>query len=221
MLRSLKNDIKDQPLFFGGYLLFLITMSIIVVAYTKKDFTILVNGNWSEFQDSFYKVLTHLGDGLTALVVLLLLCCLKWRYAIIGALGFGISAGITQILKRLVFKEKRPLIHFWDEIKYDDELHSALPVDELMSDNSFPSGHTTSAFSVFFILALVIRNKWFGLLAIILACLIAFSRVYLLQHFSNDIFLGAIIGGLTAWFVFAALNEKKWGAWADKSLLKW
>ena len=220
MLKSFITDIKDQPIFFKGYLLFLLVMSYLVSVYSKEDFTLMVNANWTSFQDSFFRVITHFGDGVVALLIIAVLAAFKWRYSIIAILCFGISAGITQFLKRVVFEAERPLMHFWTEF-HNGEMHSAIPVDDLMVKLSFPSGHATSAFSIFFVLALLFRNKVFGLVFIILAILISYSRVYLGQHYLEDIFAGAIIGGFISWLIYSFLNNRKWGSWSEKSLLKW
>jgi membrane-associated phospholipid phosphatase len=49
----------------------------------------------------------------------------------------------------------------------------------------------------------------------VLACLTAFSRVYLSQHFIMDIYAGSIIGTLTAigfYYLFYS-REREWHAW--------
>lgn len=65
---------------------------------------------------------------------------------------------------------------------------------------SFPSGHTASSFSVFTVVFIRCNtNVWIGIL--ILATLIAFSRIYLRVHYLTDVicgvFLGLIGGGLS------------------------
>lgn len=60
---------------------------------------------------------------------------------------------------------------------------------------SFPSGHTLSSFIAAFLL--IRADKRLGIFGIILASLIAFSRMYLYVHFLTDI-LGAI---LLAWII--------------------
>ena len=66
----------------------------------------------------------------------------------------------------------------------------------LPSKTSFPSGHAAgafaSAFSVFFI------NKKAGFFVFILACLIAFSRMYFYLHYPTDILGGFIVGFICA-----------------------
>ncbi|MCC8026876.1 MAG: phosphatase PAP2 family protein [Clostridium sp.] len=66
-------------------------------------------------------------------------------------------------------------------------------------DFSFPSGHSLASFaggvSIF-----LFDKKW-GLPAVMLAMLIAFSRMYLFVHFPTDVLAGAVIGTLTACLV--------------------
>lgn len=68
---------------------------------------------------------------------------------------------------------------------------------EVQHDFSFPSGHTTASFEgaavVFF------YNKKWGAAALVLASLIAFSRMYLYVHYPTDILGGVVLGVLFAW----------------------
>lgn len=59
-------------------------------------------------------------------------------------------------------------------------------------DFSFPSGHSMTAFASAVILLHV--DKRFGIPALILAFLLAFSRLYLYVHFPSDVLAGALIG---------------------------
>lgn len=63
-------------------------------------------------------------------------------------------------------------------------------------DSSYPSGHTYASFA--FATALLCCNKKLGIPAIILACMISFSRLYLYVHFPSDVFCGILIGILTS-----------------------
>lgn len=64
----------------------------------------------------------------------------------------------------------------------------------MYSQNSFPSGHSTSAFCLFFCLCIISPKVWQKIFFFCLAILIGFSRVYLSQHFFEDIYVGSIIG---------------------------
>ena len=68
-------------------------------------------------------------------------------------------------------------------------------------DYSFPSGHTVS--SIISAYMLTVANRQFGYVAIPLAALISFSRLYLYVHFPSDILasitLGILFGAITTW----------------------
>lgn len=71
---------------------------------------------------------------------------------------------------------------------------------------SFPSGHTASSFTAAGIM-LAMNNRW-CILALLLASLIAFSRVYLNVNYPTDILMGAILGLLCSRLVLAVLERK-------------
>lgn len=59
-------------------------------------------------------------------------------------------------------------------------------------DYSFPSGHSTSSFAVFTVVLLNLPQICIPVF--ILACMIAFSRMYLQVHYPTDVACGIIIG---------------------------
>lgn len=77
------------------------------------------------------------------------------------------------------------------------------------TDGSFPSGHTGASFaSVLVLFRSRSRLRW---PALVLAVLIAFSRLYLYVHFPTDVLAGAIIGsllGLAGWQLVNALYRR-------------
>lgn len=64
-------------------------------------------------------------------------------------------------------------------------------------DYSFPSGHTLCCFETAVPIFMCMSKKW-GTVAIAIACLVAFSRLYLYVHFPTDIIAGAVLGTLFA-----------------------
>ena len=84
-------------------------------------------------------------------------------------------------------------------------------------DSSFPSGHTASSFAAAFALlpALPKKKKVWFIPAIVLACIIAASRIYVCVHYPSDVFAGIIIGtviGIVAYFIAKAIIN-----WLEKS----
>lgn len=64
------------------------------------------------------------------------------------------------------------------------------------SDFSFPSGHTSASFAA--AVAIFACNKKWGIGAIVLAAVIAFTRLYLYVHFPTDVLAGLFLGTLCA-----------------------
>lgn len=64
------------------------------------------------------------------------------------------------------------------------------------SDFSFPSGHTSASFAA--AVAIFACNKKWGIEAIVLAAVIAFTRLYLYVHFPTDVIAGIFLGTLCA-----------------------
>lgn len=76
-------------------------------------------------------------------------------------------------------------------------------------DYSFPSGHTLS--SCIASLTLWLHHKRMGIAALILAVLIAFSRLYLFVHFPSDVVCAIVLGVLITIFVqyvFARVKKR-------------
>lgn len=164
--------------------------------------------------DNFFKYITHLGDGLFVLAVIVLLLFKKIQWGILTFWAFIFSGAITQALKNFVFDDVvRPTLGVGENI-----VHMVEGV-EMNHYLSFPSGHSTAAFALFFSLALINYNSKLGVLYFVVAFLAAYSRIYLSQHFPEDILAGSLIGVSTTLLVFAFLSPKM-GKWADRSLMR-
>ena len=101
------------------------------------------------------------------------------------------------ILKNLVARE-RP---FW--IDREVLLLMASP-----SDYSFPSGHSMNGFAGS--VSLLCIDRRIGIPAVILAAIIAFSRLYLFMHFPTDVFAGIVIGLVIALITNYVFWKKGW-----------
>ena len=102
-----------------------------------------------------------------------------------------------------------------NQFHLQSRLHSPRPywVDQrvkvlFQSETSFglPSGHAQTAASVWGIFAAHLKKKWARWLAIVVIFFIGFSRIYLGVHFTSDVLLGWLIGGLLV-LVFLKLEK--------------
>ena len=62
---------------------------------------------------------------------------------------------------------------------------------------SFPSGHTCASFAVALVCLRMLPGKW-GILPVVLAGMIAFSRLYLGVHYPGDVLAGFLVALLTS-----------------------
>jgi len=198
---------------------FLLVSLFLLIFYGKGPSHLLVNQWNSPITDIFFKYVTHLGDGAVFAIVILVLAFVRFRWALYELFAALITLIFVFIAKQLIFKgAPRPIAFF----ENDETLHLVEGV-KMHSWNSFPSGHTITAFAIFVTLVLIAKNNYLKTLFMLIAVLAGFSRVYLSQHFLGDIISGAVIGIFIAiasctivdnWALF------KKGNWIDKNLLE-
>ena len=180
-------------------------MFVLLMYYGKINCHLLLNSFHTTIGDYFFKYITEVG-GSIPFIILGLLLFYNYRNFIFLGLSQGLSSLITFVIKR-VMQIPRPSVIF-------NELGIELPVVngvDLHHSLSFPSGHTTTAFATFFVLAVIIKNKYIKLLCLIIAILGGYSRIYLSQHFITDVLAGALIGLLSAIIISPIFYEKQWG----------
>jgi membrane-associated phospholipid phosphatase len=214
----LYTTLKNNAFFLLPYLISLLILAPVLLIFSKPEIHLWINQFNSPFSDWIFKHLTFLGDGLFIILPALVLLFFSLRHFTFLIVAYFSTGLFTQVLKRVFFEDVvRPSRYFQD-------LSSLHLVDgvKMLSGRSFPSGHATSAFALFLCLALISTNRYFKLTCFFLAALVAFSRVYLSQHFLIDIYTGSIIGslGTLAFYQVFYQNNRKWHAWTPKKLLQ-
>lgn len=201
----MKEILQQTRIFLILFVFYLLVPGFTLLATAKGDFEIWLNSFHTTYFDNFFYWVTYFGDGFfAALVLVFIVLFVTIRQGLLITLILLIVSIVTQILKLFVFpRSERPLAFFKDTI----ELHF-VPGLEIHSSNSFPSGHTTQAFCMFFLFSFFVKNKSYQYLFFVIACLAAISRVYLLQHFLMDIYVGAIIGTIGSLICLQFVNQK-------------
>jgi len=184
---------QRNKIFFNLYIVWALISATALIIWNKAELFFFINSNRSSLADLFYAPATHLGDGLFFIALILFLLFIKYRYAFMGIAAYALSSAVTQTLKRIVFNEPRPAKYF-EGIKDVQTVNGT----ELHMMNSFPSGHATTVFAIACLCSLIVTNKKWQPLFVVLAIFAALSRLYLGQHFFADITLGGFIGTCSA-----------------------
>jgi membrane-associated phospholipid phosphatase len=158
-----------------------------------KTINAFVGNQWI---DVFFKYITHFGDGIFAVVLVLILAYYNFRNAIFILLSYTLASIVATIFKRIIYPDIfRPDFTFKFFVGEKLNLIDGI---EMLSSNSFPSGHSTTAFAVFVALAFLVKSNASKFLFLVTACIVAFSRTYISQHWLIDIYVASVIGTLSA-----------------------
>ncbi len=180
---------------------YFLLVGVLLMLTNHGDVVLWLNERHSSVGDFFFKYWTYLGDGvLLGLVALIYL--LRNYYAFFTMLvAIAIQTVLVHIFKQWLYAgEPRPKTYFADQLS---ELNFVEGV-RVNAFDSFPSGHTAAAFTLALILIWRSSSKAMQSALFIAAVLVGISRVYLLQHFLVDIYIGSAFGILSvliAWFI--------------------
>ncbi len=181
---------KQLKYFFIPTVIALLIGGFFIVFQSKADIHIFINSHHSAFADVFFKYVTYLGEGWLFLTAIPMALFVSSRSGIHIAFTGLFTLLLTALFKQVLFEgEPRPVEYFKN--MYDLYV---VPGVDLHSWNSFPSGHTMAAFSIYLALATWAKSRWLILLCFLTAFGVGYSRMYLSQHFLIDVEFGAILG---------------------------
>jgi membrane-associated phospholipid phosphatase len=199
-----KAFLRQNSVYLALYLLLVAYLGYVLLNVDKFEIHRFINQHVENGAVStFFKYITHIGDGVFAMILVFVFLFVNLRKAVFLFLAYISSSLVTTVLKNFFYADYyRPyfLFHF-----YKREDLNLIDGVEILSNNSFPSGHSTSAFAVFFTLIFMTKNQALKFLYFLTACIAAFSRTYISQHWLVDIYIGSIIGvsfAVLCYFVF-------------------
>ncbi len=208
---TLASLYKENRLFFLLFSLFVLASICLLTILSKTDGFYFLNPVHNYFLTNFFIFFTYLGDGLFCIATGIGLFIFKKRSLGLMVLSsYAISGIIAQVLKYFVI-EARPAV-FLQKTAYPYFIDDVT----LHNYSSFPSGHSASAFALAAVLSFSAKNKNYSILFLVAAILVGYSRIYLAQHFIEDVLAGSVIGfvsSILCWLflqqVFERLSKRR------------
>lgn len=192
-------------------------LAIALLVVPKAELHLALCQPHTPFLDAIVPVFSDLVDWLPYLCVVLLLFY-RAGWATFLASNLLLSTFIVQPIKHIVCAP-RPLTWFAENMP-----DVSLPLVEGVRMNywlSFPSGHTTTFFVLFFTLSIILcaencKGKYvLSFICFLCASFGAYTRIYLSQHFALDVFAGILIASFSTilLYYFLVLKTKNTLFW--------
>lgn len=195
--------ISKLPAFHLIWMVYLIPIGFCLLFFEKGEFLLWLNANHHPSLDLLFLFLNALGEPLFITLMGLFLIAYRLGNVVPYVLVILINSLLVQTLKRKVFGPvDRPAAFF-----ENSEALNQVGGHELLQQFSFPSGHASIAFAIFSMSCLLISDKRWQLLSLTLASGAALARVYLNQHFLQDIYFGSMVGVMASSIAFLLANR--------------
>ncbi|MDR6567770.1 phosphatase PAP2 family protein [Chitinophaga ginsengisegetis] len=189
----LKNFIKvyqQLKWLVWPFALLVITVLITRLVISRQDAYFFINELHTPAGDFLFPRITELGSVAAAVLISLLLLVINRRAGAMMATAYLFTAAISFTLKAMI-GFPRPHRYFASRLQ---EIYFVPGVSVLDNFRSFPSGHSVCAFTAATVLSYYAKNKYWSLLYLALAMLVGYSRMYMSQHFLEDVTAGATLG---------------------------
>jgi membrane-associated phospholipid phosphatase len=181
---------------FRNAVLFSVALALIVAVflliYGKENSFLVINKYNSPQFDYVFRFWTYLGDGIIWIPLFGYVLLFKPDYFVTILAALIICTLLTHILKRVIYpNELRPIVVLADKVR-------AIPGYYMNREHSFPSGHTSTAFTLALLASFIVRKNFWVYFFPVIAFFVGYSRVYLAQHFVTDVLAGMFIGIVSA-----------------------
>ena len=170
----------------------------------KVGMHLVLNGFHTSELDVFFKYFTQVGGWVPCAVGGVFLLLKRWRIASVILAGQLVATLITTPLKRII-RAPRPSV-ILSELGIDFPMVEGV---DLHSTLSFPSGHTSAAFAFCFAVALFCTKWWQKMLCLLVAIFCGYSRIYLSQHFLEDVLAGSVVGVVSILLLYPLVARLK------------
>lgn len=204
-LQKFINVYWQLKYFIWPYVAIVAAVLITRLLVTRTAAYFFVNGLHTPAGDFLFPYITELGSTSAAVLISLLLLLFRKRMGTVMATAYIFTSTISFTLKALV-GFPRPHRYFSERLH---DIYFVPGVVVLDNFRSFPSGHSVCAFTAATVLAYYTKNKYWSLLYLALALLVAYSRMYMSQHFLEDVTAGSLLGVFFSmvWLSFFGRSE--------------
>jgi len=197
--------IKDNFLPIILYSSFLAAIAALVLLTDKGSAELAINSNFNTSLGQFFRYATHFGDGVMYAILIALFLLIKYYNALLLFFTSILQTILAQGFKKIIFPDS-PRPAAWFENQEGVVLQFAEGV-KIHTAHSFPSGHTATAFAIAVMLTYFFKKPAYAVLFFLLAAIAGFSRVYLMQHFFEDVLAGATVGIFSALLVIFLVRK--------------
>ena len=151
---GIKDIIRQIQLFFIPYVVLLCICLIIKLTFGRETIYFAVNSRNYPWADAIAPYFTDLGNGWTTVALSAILVLFNYRKAFLLATTYAITSISAQIIKHIV-SSPRPKLYFQNDLS---RIHF-VKGQYIDIYDSFPSGHTVTAFSTAVLIVYLIKNK--------------------------------------------------------------
>ena len=168
---------------------------------TQIDYQLLLEvqkflGN--RFLDAFFSSFTALGNhGLIWILLIIVLLAHKStrKLGVLAGIALLLEFGLNDYVLKPLIARPRPYSTF-----------EIVPIIELPSGFSFPSGHSASSLAV---ATMIMLGKHPARhVVMVFALMMAFSRIYLMVHYPSDVLAGIVVGISCAFVVYFLARKR-------------
>lgn len=226
----MKQLFKQNAVFISLSLILVVVLGLALLYIPKNELHLLLCDRHTYARDIFYRYYTQAAEWFPYVVCVLLLLFSRIGDGVLATAALSISGLATQGLKYLVDTD-RP--YKWFENNFPDISLPLVDGVRMSKYYSFPSGHTTSFFALAFVLCIIATKGLSAqqsnsantlsaqrslsvaiqILLFIAAAVGGYSRIYLSQHFTEDVAGGILVGiliTLLCYVVFYHFEGQKW-----------
>lgn len=146
----------------------------------------------------FFTNFTKLGNSVILWIALsLILVCFKKtrKMGLVITVSLFLGFIFTNVILKNLVARTRPFYAIPD-------LNALVPYPK---DYSFPSGHTTSAFSICTPMFIMLKKRY-SFIFLVFATLMGFSRLYVGVHYPTDVIIGMVVGIMSAVLSYFLIN---------------